>query len=258
MMATPNLQIPIDGVHPHPRNVRQGDVGAIATSLEAHGQYRPIVYQLSSGNIIAGNHTWKAAKSLGWVTIAATAFDCDDEQALRILLVDNRTGDLATYDDAALVELLKELSATDEGLSGTMFDGDDLDLLISDLERDREEVAENIYSQIVTVPQYQMTGEKPTVGELYDAAKAETLLRQIAASKLPPEVARFLEVAASRHVVFNYSKIAEYFAHSTPEIQKLMRESVLVIIDLKDAMRLGYLRFAKRLNELEEIDNEEA
>ena len=60
-----SLLVDIDLLTPHPRNVRQGDVGAICESLKAHGQYRAIVFQKSSNQIIAGNHTWKAAKSLG-------------------------------------------------------------------------------------------------------------------------------------------------------------------------------------------------
>lgn len=58
------LSKPIDSVQPHPRNVRQGDVGAIATSLEINGQYRPIVVHKSTNNILAGNHTYKSASAL--------------------------------------------------------------------------------------------------------------------------------------------------------------------------------------------------
>ena len=126
--------IDIDTVHPHPRNVRQGDVGAICESLKAHGQYKPITYQKSTGRILAGNHTWKAAKALGWTKIVASAVVCDDDQALKILLVDNRSSDLATYDDKELMELLKELSQNDPLLEGTLYDGDDLDDLIYKLE----------------------------------------------------------------------------------------------------------------------------
>lgn len=115
---------------PHPRNVRQGDVGAISQSLTEHGQYRPIIVQRSTGQIIAGNHTYKAAKALGWKQVAVNYLDVTDEQALRILLVDNRTNDLATYDDNALTELLASLAATDQTLTGTGFDGDDLDDLL--------------------------------------------------------------------------------------------------------------------------------
>ena len=128
------LSIDIDQIHPHPRNVRQGDIGAISESLKAHGQYRAVVYQESTKRILAGNHTWKAAKALGWKQIAATPIVCDDEQALRILLADNRSSDLATYDDKELMSLLQEIADTTEQLEGTLFDGDDLDDLVFKLE----------------------------------------------------------------------------------------------------------------------------
>jgi len=124
--------ININQLTPHPRNVRQGDIGAIATSLQTFGQYRPIIYQKTTRHIIAGNHTWKAAKQLGWKEIQAQSFDCDDDTALRILIADNRATDLATYDDTALLELLKELAATEKELDGTLFDGDDLQRLLDD------------------------------------------------------------------------------------------------------------------------------
>lgn len=128
-----HLAEPLAQFTTHPKNVRQGDVGAITQSLEAHGQYRPIVVQRSTGHILAGNHTYLAAKSLGWEKIAATFVDCDDEQAIKILLVDNRANDLAMYDDRALAELLKELSSG-AGLDGSLFTGDDLDDLLFRLE----------------------------------------------------------------------------------------------------------------------------
>jgi len=126
----------IDDITPHPKNVRQGDIGAISESLKAHGQYRAIVVQRSTGHILAGNHTWKAAKALGWKQISAHFIDCDDEKAMRILLADNRANDLATYDDAALAAVLTELNATDDGLAGTLYDGDALDQLIGDIGRE--------------------------------------------------------------------------------------------------------------------------
>ena len=128
------LAKPIGDFRTHERNVRQGDIGAICTSLEAHGQYRPIVVHKETNRILAGNHTFLAAQSLGWDKIAVTFVDCDEEQALRILLADNRANDLATYDDAALTAILQELATTDIGLLGTLFDGDDLDQLIADYE----------------------------------------------------------------------------------------------------------------------------
>jgi ParB-like chromosome segregation protein Spo0J len=128
------LAKPITDFQPHPKNVRQGDVGAIAESLKAHGQYKPIVVQKSTNLVLTGNHTLQAARQLGWAEIAAVYVDCDDDQALRILLVDNRTNDLAMYDDRALAELLTELATSNSGLEGSLFTGDDLDDLLYRLE----------------------------------------------------------------------------------------------------------------------------
>ena len=127
--------VDINLVQSHEKNVRQGDIGAISESLKAHGQYRPIVVDRRTNKILAGNHTWKAAKALGWQQISVGFVETkDDEEALRILLADNRSTDLGSYDDSGLAELLKQLSETDIGLVGTMFDGDDLDDLIFKLE----------------------------------------------------------------------------------------------------------------------------
>lgn len=131
--------VTIDAVRPHPKNVRQGDIGAISESLTAHGQYRAIVAQRSTGHILAGNHTWKAAKALGWKQITVHWLDIDDDRALRILLADNRANDLATYDDAALAEVLRHLSETSDGLAGTLFDGDAIDTLLTDIGHEWED-----------------------------------------------------------------------------------------------------------------------
>jgi len=81
--------------------------------------------------VLAGNHTLIAALALGWDQLAATYVDVDDEQAARIVLVCNRASDLGRYDDADLLEILKELDATEAGLGGTGYADDDLDDLLA-------------------------------------------------------------------------------------------------------------------------------
>lgn len=115
MSAVPVRVVPIDAVTPDPGNPRQGDVDAIAGSLRVNGQYRPIVADGRTGEIIAGNHTWKAAKRLGWATIAVTFLDVEPQHAAAIGLDDNRLSDLARTDDAralALMEALPDLDGT--------------------------------------------------------------------------------------------------------------------------------------------------
>lgn len=122
--------VPTQSISAHARNPRRGDIAAIKDSLEANGQYRPILVNARSGEVLAGNHTLLAARELGWPKILASFVDVDDERARRILLADNRTADLASYDDAALTELLSELP----DLEGTGYDDDALGTLLDELD----------------------------------------------------------------------------------------------------------------------------
>jgi DNA modification methylase len=121
------LRVPIDSVKPHGRNPRRGDVKEIVRSLRHHGQYRPIVVNSRTSEVLAGNHTLEAARALGWEDIAATFVDVDEDQAARIVLIDNRSNDLAGYDDAALTELLASLP----DLEGTGYSPQDLTELLA-------------------------------------------------------------------------------------------------------------------------------
>lgn len=125
-------KVKIADLRPHPRNPREGDVGAIYQSIEANGFYGAVIAQKGSGYILAGNHRYKAAIESGATTLPVIWLDVDDEAALRVLLADNRTNDLANYNNAALAEILAEL-AQGPGLNGTGYDGDDLDELLNDL-----------------------------------------------------------------------------------------------------------------------------
>ena len=129
--------VPIDRVRAHPANPREGDVGAIWESIQENGFFGALVVQESSGCILAGNHRWMAAKEAGMQEVPVIYVDVDDERAMRILLADNRTNDVATYDGETLADLLEHLESTDDGLAGTGYDGDALDELLHDLGRDK-------------------------------------------------------------------------------------------------------------------------
>ena len=114
----------------HPDNPRRGDIAKIAESIEAHGFFGALLVQRSTGHILVGNHRFLAAKRLGIETLPGQVLDVDDETARRILLVDNRASDLATYDDEALLAILEELALTEDQLAGTLFSVDDLAELV--------------------------------------------------------------------------------------------------------------------------------
>ncbi|MHA7956271.1 ParB N-terminal domain-containing protein [Streptomyces sp. L500] len=130
-----DLAASIADLAPYHRNPRTGDVAAISESLSVNGQYRPIVVNKGSltgrpNEILAGNHTFKAAKELGWDEIAVTWLDVDDETAAKIVIVDNRSSDLAGYDSVLLADILDELP----DLDGTGYDQDALDELLDRVE----------------------------------------------------------------------------------------------------------------------------
>jgi ParB-like chromosome segregation protein Spo0J len=127
---------PIDKLRPHPRNPRAGDVAAIRESLDAHGFFGALVAQRSTGYILAGNHRFRAACQRGAERLPVLWVDCDDDAALRILLADNRTSDLAEYDRAALAEILRALQETDAGLAGAGYRDADLAELEAELAKE--------------------------------------------------------------------------------------------------------------------------
>ncbi len=124
----------LDKLTAHPRNPRQGDIGAICESIQANGFVGAIVAQLSTGFILSGNHSAQAARQLGIHAVPVVWVDVDDEAALRFLLAANKASDLATYDQAELSALLLELHASPDGLKGTLFDDDELEELRKNLD----------------------------------------------------------------------------------------------------------------------------
>lgn len=111
----------------------------------------------------------------------------------------------------------------------------------------------NPYTQKISAPIYEITGVKPSFAETYDVTKYEKLCQQIDVSSVSEHEKQLLRVAASRHIVFDYSAMAELYAHSSLDMQELMEESALVIIDFDKAIELGYARITKQLvDEFEE------
>lgn len=109
-------------LHPHPENPNRGDVDTIAQSLEAFGQYRPIVAN-ANGMILAGHHVFYAAKKLGWPTVLVSIIDADEKMGRRILLADNRLAEMGEGPDLDLLLAALE-NLGDEDYFGTGFNDD--------------------------------------------------------------------------------------------------------------------------------------
>lgn len=148
-----NLErLDVSGLALFHKNPRRGNVDAIVDSIRANGIYKPIVVNRGSltgrpNEVLAGNHTVQAVRRLAeeepddarWSALDAYVVDVDEENASRIVVVDNRTSDLAATDDRTLLELLSTLDDVD----GTGYVEDDVDDLRAMLEEmgDDEPVA---------------------------------------------------------------------------------------------------------------------
>lgn len=106
------------------------------------------------------------------------------------------------------------------------------------------------YSRAISIPQYEVNGDRPFIEELYSNEKVIKLLGHIKKSDVSDDEKKFLTIAAYRHYVFNYSRIAEYYASASKEMQELMEESALVIIDIDDAIKNGYVKYSKRIQQI--------
>jgi len=111
----------------------------------------------------------------------------------------------------------------------------------------KQDENEKKYSSKIEAPIYEPKNIKPHILELVNKEKTHRLMREIDNSNLPIEEKTFLIDAARRHNVFNYEKIADYYANSNKEMQNLMEKSALVIIDFEKAIQLGYVRLCDEI-----------
>jgi hypothetical protein len=107
--------------------------------------------------------------------------------------------------------------------------------------------SENPYTNKVEAPIYEPSEIKPNLIEGYDMTKYNELVERIEASDLTEEQKEFLRIGATRHIKFDYTKVADIYAHSDKEMQELIEDSALVIIDFEKAIELGYVRISEEI-----------
>lgn len=157
------LSVPIADLTPDPANARkhgQRNLDAIKASLAAFGQRKPLVVQRQGMIVRAGNGTMQAAKALGWEHIAAVVIDEDSAQAVQFAIADNRTAELAEWDDETLASLLDGMDETTRDMLA--FDDKELAGLMRGLEPD--EIVEDEAPEPPADPITQ-TGDLWTLGQ---------------------------------------------------------------------------------------------
>jgi hypothetical protein len=109
-----SLAVPVDDLTLDPRNARKHDernLQVIKASLLQFNQRLPLVVQRAGMIVRAGNGRLMVARQLGWKHIAAVVADDADEAAKAFALVDNRSAELAEWNDEVLALEFDDLTS---------------------------------------------------------------------------------------------------------------------------------------------------
>jgi len=140
----------------------------------------------------------------------------------------------------------------------------DFDLLLKDWNKDDlidwgldipKENSYDEYTKKIDIPIYKPSDMKPLSNDLTDLEKYNGLVKDINESNIDENDKTFLRLAALRHIVFNYELIADYYAHSNKDVQKLMEDSALVLIDFDRAIELGFVKLTENIKKQFISDN---
>lgn len=246
-------KISIDKLTPYKNNAKLHDaeqVEQIKKSIQEFGNNDPIAVWGKDNTIVEGHGRWLALQELGYKEVDIIRLDhLTDEQRRAYTLVHNKLTMNSGFD----------LDMLEEELENIDIDMEDFGFKFDELDEDTEEEEENPYTTKINIPQYEIKGENPELDELVDKTKTEELIKEIRKSNVSDSQKNFLIMAAQRHLGFNYSKVAEYYAHQDKEMQDLMEKSALVIIDYDDAIKNGYAQLKSEIDKMadEEVDYED-
>src|SRR5205807_6564191 len=124
---------PLAKIKLYPHNPRKNDhaVPAVAASIKEFGFRQPIVVD-EAGVIIVGSTRLKAAQKLGLKKAPVhVAKGLSPAQVKAYRLADNKTAELADWDDCVLVQELAELQKLDFDLDVLGFSGEELQELFA-------------------------------------------------------------------------------------------------------------------------------
>lgn len=244
-------KVKLSYIRPYEKNAKihgREQLEKLKASIQEFGFVNPCLIDRDY-NLIAGHGRVMAAEELGMETVPCVFVEgLTDEQRRAYILADNKLAELAEWDDVLVASELAELAEVGFDISLTGFEMQAVDL---------EDVEDEKYVKNVDIPHYEPSGEPVSILDCYDLDKYEDLLVGIGEADITDAEKEFLMYAASRHIVFNYKKIADYYASATPEMQALMEDSALVIIDVNDAIAKGFARLQSYLDEIEEREHED-
>lgn len=248
----------------NPNTMEDRDFANLKKSIERYGYIEPIIVNRRNNVIIGGHHRYDALKLQGVEDVDIVYVDLDEAEEKRLNIALNRIS--GYWDIDKLEGIVNELMDYDPtlmeftGLSEFELDSMFGVMEVDFLDEDNYVKDDETYVKTAKTPIYEITGDEPDIDELIDKNKSKELIKNIndafENSKITEEQKKFLIYATTRHLVFNYANIAEYYAHQNKDMQELMEQSALIILDYNQAVKNGYLKLTSRVNELLELELE--
>jgi site-specific DNA-methyltransferase (adenine-specific) len=179
-------RVPIEELTADPANVRKHNaknLKAIEASLRRFGQQKPIVVD-GDGIVRAGNGTLAAAQQLGWKQIDVVRTELKGAEATAYAIADNRTAELAEWDEEALAQQLAAIQIEDEELAESSgFDAGEIEkMILADKEVVEDEVPEPPAEPITKSGDLWLLGDHRLL--CGDSTKAEDVVRLMAGEKI--------------------------------------------------------------------------
>lgn len=252
----------------NPRYITEEDFKSLEENLKELGDLGGIVHDINSGFIISGNQRSKVFDineceieiekeydhptstgtiAQGFIIWEGERFsyrqvDWTEDQCKKANITANKIG--GNWDWDVLANSFDMEDLIDWGFEESDFFGSE------DTEEEEGQDPDDVrYTGKIEIPNYEPKKEKPNIEDLFDDTKTKELINRIKNSSLPEDEKIFLMVAAQRHTVIRYDRVADYYAHAGKEAQELFEDSALVIIDFDKALEKGYISLAEGIKE---------
>lgn len=252
-------RLPIKDLRPNPDNpriIKDDKFKKLVASIKAFPQMldlRPIVVNADMV-VLGGNMRLKACQAAGLTDVPVIrADDLTPDQQREFIIKDN-----VGFGEWEWETLANEWDAeqlAEWGVDMPFWDAEAEQAVANKEEIDR---SLNEYSKKIKAPIYEPKNEKPAIEMLVDETKTKQLLDAIHDADIPERDKVFLRQAASRHTIFRYEQIADYYAHSSAEVQRLMEASALVIVDFDKAIEHGFVALSTEIIDQYKRDQHDA
>lgn len=244
----------------NPREISEKARQGLTESIKTFGLVQPIIVNERTGNVVGGHQRLQVMLELGFThtDVVKVRISPAKEKALNLTLNNKYiTGDFVAQSYNAILEEIKledlSINIEDLNLLPISIDSPDETVTAAGKESSLQD-GEDKYTAKVEIPIYTPSEIKPAMEECYNTSRYDSLIESIDKSNIGDSEKAFLRLCATRHIIFDYDKIADFYSHAKDDIKQLMEKSALVIIDYNKAIEYGFVNAVNALKEVQAQD----